>query len=148
MLIEYGGIKMDNNENNQNNGMDYSFDFANQVEEQKPVTPEVVPGNTESVQPQTMEVPVQAEATPVVEPASEAPVENVISEVQPTSTDAVSTGETVQSTETTENVEVESEESEEELIKDKKATKKFLIALAVLILIFIIALPYIQSFIG
>ena len=233
---------MDENKNVENNGgtqtqdgMSYSFDFANQVDNSvKPVTPEVA-ANSDSVQPSVQEAtvnvetpvqptvntetPVQASAqeatvnveapvqptvnteTPVQASAQEATV-NVEAPVQPTvnaetpvqatnqtqptvtpspetnvssvtpdnsvnqiSTSNVgvntsATNDAVQTDEnpimpgvaptipvTPETVAVK-EGEDESLIKDKKATKKFLIMLFVLIFAFIIALPFIFNFLG
>ena len=180
-----------NNGENQANNMDYSFDFANQVDANPaPVTPEVTP--TENVS--TLETPAadNVAATPVSEnvvpevSATEsvtpetvtnvqdaAPTVEVTPEVTPTPevTSAAENGvttETVeQSTTDTTNAEgipvmpgeglvtpetagMPENNSEEdlELIKDKKATKRFLIILFVILLIFIIALPFIFSVAG
>ena len=208
---------MDENKNVENNGgtqtqdgMSYSFDFANQVDNSvKPVTPEVA-ANSDSVQPSVQEATVNVE-TPVQPSAQEATV-NVETPVQPTvnaetpvqptvnaetpvqatnqtqptvtpspetnvssvtpdnsvnqiSTSNVgvntsATNDAVQTDEnpimpgvaptipvTPETVAVK-EGEDESLIKDKKATKKFLIMLFVLIFAFIIALPFIFNFLG
>ncbi len=198
---------MDENKNVENNGgtqvqdgMNYSFDFANQVDNSvKPVTPEVA-ANSDSVQPSVQEATVNVE-TPVQPSAQEATV-NVETPVQPTvnaetpvqatnqtqptvtpspetnvssvtpdnsvnqtSTSNVgvntsATNDAVQTDEnpimpgvaptipvTPETVAVK-EGEDESLIKDKKATKKFLIMLFVLIFAFIIALPFIFNFLG
>ena len=198
---------MDKNKNVENNGgtqvqdgMSYSFDFANQVDNSvKPVTPEVA-ANSDSVQPSVQEATVNVE-TPVQPSAQEATV-NVETPVQPTvnaetpvqatnqtqptvtpspetnvssvtpdnsvnqiSTSNVgvntsATNDAVQTDEnpimpgvaptipvTPETVAVK-EGEDESLIKDKKATKKFLIMLFVLIFAFIIALPFIFNFLG
>ncbi len=113
---------MNDNEVKQNNNENsYNFDFANQVENN--VTP-----NT-PVQVATPVEPVQA-ATPV-EPAQAAtPVEPVQA-----STPAEATSQQTQ-------------EDDEELIKDKKATKRFLIIVGVIIALFIIALPFIFKVAG
>ena len=208
---------MDENKNVENNGgtqtqdgMSYSFDFANQVDNSvKPVTPEVA-ANSDSVQPSVQEATVNVETpvqptvnteTPVQASAQEATV-NVEAPVQPTvnaetpvqatnqtqptvtpspetnvssvtpdnsvnqiSTSNVgvntsATNDAVQTDEnpimpgvaptipvTPETVAVK-EGEDESLIKDKKATKKFLIMLFVLIFAFIIALPFIFNFLG
>ena len=208
---------MDENKNVENNGgtqtqdgMSYSFDFANQVDNSvKPVTPEVA-ANSDSVQPSVQEATVNVETpvqptvnteTPVQASAQEATV-NVETPVQPTvnaetpvqatnqtqptvtpspetnvssvtpdnsvnqiSTSNVgvntsATNDAVQTDEnpimpgvaptipvTPETVAVK-EGEDESLIKDKKATKKFLIMLFVLIFAFIIALPFIFNFLG
>ena len=198
---------MDENKNVENNGgtqvqdgMSYSFDFANQVDNSvKPVTPEVA-ANSDSGQPSVqeatvnVEIPVQPsaqEATvnvetpvqptvnaetpvqatnqtqPTVTPSPETNVSSVTPDnsVNQTSTSNVgvntsATNDAVQTDEnpimpgvaptipvTPETVAVK-EGEDESLIKDKKATKKFLIMLFVLIFAFIIALPFIFNFLG
>lgn len=152
-----------NNGENQVNDMNYSFDFANQVENNAaPVTPEEPVAETtvnqegpvtdnmdatpmpENVTAEVTETPevVPTEVTPLPEnvveentmdqPVDEAGAEGlpVMPEVAPVTPEAVNT------------VEENSEEDDLELIKDKKATKNFLIILFVVILIFIIALPF------
>ena len=213
---------MDENKNVENNGgtqvqdgMNYSFDFANQVDNSvKPVTPEVA-ANSDSVQPSVQEATVNVE-TPVQPSAQEATV-NVETPVQPSVQEATVNVETpvqptvnaetpVQATNQTQptvtpspetnvssvtpdnsvnqtstsnvgvntsatNDAVQTDENpimpgvaptipvtpetvavkegeDESLIKDKKATKKFLIMLFVLIFAFIIALPFIFNFLG
>ena len=228
---------MDENKNVENNGgtqtqdgMSYSFDFANQVDNSvKPVTPEVA-ANSDSVQPSVQEATVNVE-TPVQPSAQEATVNvetpvqpsvqeatvNVETPVQPSAQEATVNVETpvqptvnaetpVQATNQTQptvtpspetnvssvtpdnsvnqistsnvgvntsatNDAVQTDENpimpgvaptipvtpetvavkegeDESLIKDKKATKKFLIMLFVLIFAFIIALPFIFNFLG
>lgn len=119
---------MNNNQNNQNN-MDYSFDFANQVDNQ-PVQPSEQQ-NTMPVQEAPVEPIVSTIETPVQGNQNAEQVENQNVETVPTNDEPA-----------------QEEQSEEELIKDKKATKNFLIILTVLIAIFIIALPFIQNLIG
>ena len=145
-----------NNGENQANNMDYSFDFANQVDANPaPVTPEVTP--TENVS--TLETPAadNVAATPVSEnvvPEASA-TESVTPEtVEQSTTDTtnaegipVMLGESLVTPETAGMLENNSEE-DLELIKDKKATKRFLIILFVILLIFIIALPFIFSVAG
>ena len=183
---------MDENKNVENNGgtqvqdgMNYSFDFANQVDNSvKPVTPEVA-ANSDSVQPSVQEATVNAETPvqptvnaetpvqatnktqPTVTPSPETNVSSVTPDnsVNQTSTSNVgvntsATNDAVQTDEnpimpgvaptipvTPETVAVK-EGEDESLIKDKKATKKFLIMLFVLIFAFIIALPFIFNFLG
>lgn len=187
---------MDENKNTVNNDtqntsdMNYSFDFANQVDANTvPATPEVTPVASESnvtpgapvsdnvtatpvaenvvsepsnVDSVTPEVTNSQEATPNVEttPAPEvtAVAENnttagnvteqpsvdvnsvdgipVMPGVAPVTPETVSTGEN------------NSEQDDVELIKDKKATKKFLIILFIVLLAFIIALPFIFNVAG
>lgn len=142
-----------NTENNTNN-MDYSFDFANQVEETPSVQSDVT-GENQAVANNVVSEESSGEQKSV-ETASDLSSEqkevvndaalNVAStNEQPADTASV----TDNSTGTAEAAQVqpESEESEE-LIKDKKATKKFLIILFVIVLAFIIALPLIKGFLG
>lgn len=183
---------MDENKNVENNGgtqvqdgMSYSFDFANQVDNSvKPVTPEVA-ANSDSVQPSVQEAtvnvetpvqptvnaetPVQAtnQTQPTVTPSPETNVssvthDNSVNQIS-TSNVGVNTSATNDAVKTDENpimpgvaptipvtpetVAVK-EGEDESLIKDKKATKKFLIMLFVLIFAFIIALPFIFNFLG
>ena len=145
-----------NNGENQANNMDYSFDFANQVDDNPaPVTPEVTPTENAS----TLETPAadNVAATPVSEnvvPEASA-AESVTPEtVEQSTTDTtnaegipVMPGEGLVTPETAGMPENNSEE-DLELIKDKKATKRFLIILFVILLIFIIALPFIFSVAG
>lgn len=119
--------KVVNNDENLNN-MDYSFDFANQVDNNEatsndlPVASETPAMSEEPVTPVTPETPVMPE-----EP------------VTPVTPESLSTSET--ST-------LENEEDDVELIKDKKETKRFLIILFVLLIAFIIALPFIFKVAG
>ena len=128
-----------NNKNGQNTNDNYNFDFANQVTANEPVTP-VIP-----VEPVTPVTPVEP-VTPVtpVEPVTPVtPVEPVtpVTPVEPVT--PVTPVEPVTSAEQTNEQSVESEDDADEIIKDKEATKRFIIILTVVIVAFIIALPFI-----
>ena len=181
---------VNNTSNQSNDNMNYSFDFANQVDANTvPATPEVTPvasesnvtpgapvsdnvtvtpvaGNvvsetstTENVTPEVtnsqdvtpnVETTSAPEVTPVAENnttagnVTEQPSVDVNSVdgipvmpgVAPVTPETVSTGEN------------NSEQDDIELIKDKKATKKFLIILFIVLLVFIIALPFIFNVAG
>lgn len=145
---------MDENKNEQNN-MNYSFDFANQVEKEVEPVVKPMPANNEPIA--TTEV-TPAEATPVATPtvASTENTSVTTTEVTPTVTSPVENQATTEpaNNQTTpvpvgaveENV--EPVEDEAELIKDKKATKRFLIIIVIIIVAFIIALPFIFNIIG
>ncbi len=117
-------VKQNNNENS------YNFDFANQVENN--VTP-----NT-PVQATTPVEPVQV-TTPVEPVQASTPVEPV---------QAATSVEPVQAATPVEATSQQTQEDDEELIKDKKATKRFLIIVGVIIALFIIALPFIFKVAG
>lgn len=212
---------MDENKNTVNNdttqtkdNMNYSFDFANQVDNSvKVATPEVT-NNSVSEQPVTSEVPTQsADVAPATAdnsvnqtvnaetnqtttsevPAQSADVapataDNSVNQtvnvetnqpttsevstqpadVAPATTPEVNTENSTAPSDTAqadanpvipgaipnipvtpETVAAKQDDAESlELIKDKKATKKFLIMLFVLILAFIIALPFIFNILG
>ena len=120
------------NTEDKTNNMDYSFDFANQVEE-TPSVQEPVSENTATTQnnSQTVDAPQAVENTVATQNNSQ----------------TVDASQTVENTDTTDQTTINEEDSEE-LIKDKKATKKFLIILFVIVLAFIIALPLIKGFLG
>ncbi len=131
-----------NNKNGQNTNDNYNFDFANQVTANEPVTP-VIP-----VEPVTPVTPVEP-VTPVtpVEPVTPVtPVEPVtpVTPVEPVEpVTPVTPVEPVTSAEQTNEQSVESEDDADEIIKDKEATRRFIIILTVVIVAFIIALPFI-----
>ena len=159
---------VNNTGNQSNDNMNYSFDFANQVDANTvPATPEVTPvaenvvsetSTTENVTPEvtnSQEAKPNVETTPAPEVTAvsennttaenvEQPVVDannvdgipVIPGVAPVTPETVSTGEN------------NSEQDDIELIKDKKATKKFLIILFIVLLVFIIALPFIFNVAG
>lgn len=144
------------NTEDKTNNMDYSFDFANQVEEtpsvQEPVSENIKANDNASVeQALVTDEPVQTvENTATTQNNSQtvdAPqaVENTVATQNNSQT--VDASQTVENTDTTDQTTINEEDSEE-LIKDKKATKKFLIILFVIVLAFIIALPLIKGFLG
>lgn len=138
------------NTEDKTNNMDYSFDFANQVEEtpsvQEPVSENVEANDNASVEQalvtdepvQTVENTVTTQNNSQTVDAPQA-VENTVA--------TQNNSQTVENTDTTDQTTINEEDSEE-LIKDKKATKKFLIILFVIVLAFIIALPLIKGFLG
>lgn len=108
------------------NGLSYSFDFSNQVansQQSAPVTPEA-------------QAPITQEQNPVM-PEAQAPIAQEQTPVMPEMQ--------VQT-----NIEQNKEEdtSGETLIKDKKATKAFLIVLFAFIVAFILFLPSIYEFVS
>ena len=144
------------NTEDKTNNMDYSFDFANQVEEtpsvQGSVSENVEANDNASVeQALVTDEPVQTvENTATTQNNSQtvdAPqaVENTVATQNNSQT--VDAPQAVENTDTTDQTTINEEDSEE-LIKDKKATKKFLIILFVIVLAFIIALPLIKGFLG
>ena len=144
------------NTEDKTNNMDYSFDFANQVEEtpsvQESVSKNVEANDNASVeQALVTDEPVQTvENTATTQNNSQtvdAPqaVENTVATQNNSQT--VDAPQAVENTDTTDQTTINEEDSEE-LIKDKKATKKFLIILFVIVLAFIIALPLIKGFLG
>ena len=144
------------NTEDKTNNMDYSFDFANQVEEtpsvQEPVSENIKANDNASVeQALVTDEPVQTvENTATTQNNSQtvdAPqaVENTATTQNNSQT--VDAPQAVENTDTTDQTTINEEDSEE-LIKDKKATKKFLIILFVIVLAFIIALPLIKGFLG
>ena len=144
------------NTEDKTNNMDYSFDFANQVEEtpsvQGSVSENVEANDNASVeQALVTDEPVQTvENTATTQNNSQtvdAPqaVENTVATQNNSQT--VDASQAVENTDTTNQTTINEEDSEE-LIKDKKATKKFLIILFVIVLAFIIALPLIKGFLG
>ena len=163
------------NTEDKTNNMDYSFDFANQVEEtpsvQEPVSENIKANDNASVEQalvtdepvqtventattqnnsQTVDASQTVENTDTTQNNSQtvdAPqaVENTATTQNNSQT--VDASQTVENTDTTDQTTINEEDSEE-LIKDKKATKKFLIILFVIVLAFIIALPLIKGFLG
>lgn len=128
------------------NGLSYSFDFSNQVDNtQQAVQPTVQaePAPATQVQPEMAPQAVQPEvqAQPAVQ-------------VDPVQPEAAVQAEPVQSapavqSEVTQTEQVKaSEDNGENLIKDKKSTKFFLIVLFVLVISFIICLPMIHEIIS
>lgn len=155
------------------NGLSYSFDFSNQVETNNTMgpavpiaNPTVQPGQvnvqptavpvmqkaptTAPVQPEATSVPLASEApTPV---SSDVPVEATAAPVEATNKPAEQAQPAVSFEQPAEaqaaQETAESEQTEEELIKDKKGTKIFLIFLFILVLSFIIGLPFIWRFLS
>ena len=185
------------------NGLNYSFDFSNQVSSNpEPINPTPMPAPASNVEPAPMPGTVSApEPQPVVEPVvspepapvdpvptvepvvspKPAPVDPVptvepVVSPEPAPVDPVPTVEPVVSPEpapvesvnnpginsdsgmqnVAENQATEkpSEQANtanvqgEELIEDKKGTKKFLIIITIIVVAFIIALPFIFNLIG
>ena len=155
------GLIMDEEKKNVNtedktNNMDYSFDFANQVEE----TPSVQGSVSENVEANDNASVEQALVTdePVQTVENTATIQNNSQTVDASQTventdttqnnsQTIDAPQAVENTDTTDQTTINEEDSEE-LIKDKKATKKFLIILFVIVLAFIIALPLIKGFLG
>ena len=178
------------NNNDNQNSMNYSFDFANQVDNTVPAQNNVEP-ETLNVTPTPVQVnepvntPQVSAETLNVDNVSQAPVNtsSVVSQPaqvnEPVNTSApqVSAINTVNNMTSTQGADVapvasevtntampgvtpvvpvtpemvmaqNKEEENVELIKDKKATKNFLIVLFVLLIAFVIALPIIFNFIG
>lgn len=192
------GFEMDENKKTVNNdeniasdNMNYSFDFANQVDDT--ATNDLAQNTTvNSETPVNSEVNTVAPETPVVAETVEtnnsgvnetanvvsgeavSAVDNVattVSDETVNSVDNVANAEGVAATPSTnDNVSVEgmpnvvpvtpitpentategstTEEDSIELIKDKKATKRFLFILFVILIIFIVALPFIFNIAG
>lgn len=158
---------MDENKNTVNNDtqntsdMNYSFDFANQVQNDTPQDVATTPEQTTNVSetPVTAEVPIDttssessavapenAASEATAAPTSETTTQTASAETNATTGDTVAPAPEVATPETTSTD--NSEEDSIELIKDKKETKRFLIILFVVILVFIIALPFITKFLG
>ena len=130
------------------NGLSYSFDFSSQVEsvpQAAPVQPEVAP-QVAPVQPEVapQAAPMQPEVAPQVAPMQPevapqaAPMQpEVAQQVAPVQSEVATQSEQVQVTE--QNV------TGEDLIKDKKSTKFFLIVLFALVVAFIVFLPFLYE---
>ena len=140
------------NNNDSQNSMNYSFDFANQVDNTVPAQNNVEP-ETLNVTPTPVQVnePVNTPQVSAINTVNNtastqgADVAPVASEVTNTAMPGVTPVVPV----TPEMVTAQNKEEENvELIKDKKATKNFLIVLFVLLIAFVIALPIIFNFIG
>ena len=150
-----------NSENTQTEDMNYSFDFANQVENEAPK--DITPVQTEVTGEDTVSSPTTDVQTPLNTNDQTPHSEDVQTTEVPSSEVQDPAGENDQNVEamqvsqtevsaSQETKEMPAEETKEEdsieLIKDKKETKKFLIILFVIILLFIIALPFIFSVAG
>ena len=151
------------------NGLNYSFDFSNQVSSNpEPINPIPMPAPASNVEPAPMPGTVSApEPQPVVEPVvspESAPVDPVstvepVVSPEPAPVESVNTPD-INSDSEMQNV-AENQATEkpleqantanvqgEELIEDKKGTKKFLIIITIIVVAFIIALPFIFNLIG
>lgn len=152
------------NGNTQNtNDINYSFDFANQVQDdaqknEAPITPDstvtvsdvpvdsdVVTSNSE-VSSATVEMPVTQSANANGENMVTENANQVVDSSSATNDEVIS--ENSEEPTASEIVPTTNEEDSFDLIKDKKETKRFLIILFVVILIFIIALPFIFNVAG
>ena len=127
---------LNNNTNNSQEGnLNYSFDFAGQVEKETPVTPApaevpVAPTSVETpVTPAPAEAPVTPTSVETPVPMAEMPAANNKAELE------------APQEEVTETSEITND-------KDKKSTVAFIVVLVVIIVAFIIALPYILNFLG
>ena len=151
------------------NGLNYSFDFSNQVSSNpEPINPTPMPAPASNVEPAPMPGTVSApEPQPVVEPVvspEPAPVDPV-STVEPVVSPEPAPVESVNNPDINSDSEMqnvaENQATEkpleqantanvqgEELIEDKKGTKKFLIIITIIVVAFIIALPFIFNLIG
>ena len=120
------------------NGLSYSFDFSNQVQNNSQVAP-VAP-----VQPEVAPtVPVQPEVTPAVAPVQPEVAPTV--PVQPEVTPAVApVGSEINNVDTS----TSTDSLDDDLINDKKSTKAFLIVLSLIIIGFIIFLDPIYNFVS
>ena len=151
------------------NGLNYSFDFSNQVSSNpEPINPTPMPAPASNVEPAPMPGTVSApEPQPVVEPVvspEPAPVDPVAT-VEPVVSPEPAPVESVNNPDINSDSEMqnvaENQATEkpleqantanvqgEELIEDKKGTKKFLIIITIIVVAFIIALPFIFNLIG
>lgn len=136
-------------ENNNTENLGYSFDFANQVEtEPLNVTPIEQPAvNIENPATQVVEQPtvepVQTVETPVAEPQMVDVSVPVMDTTIPNNNQ-----EPVQNIEPTQEPVNQSQEVQTTDLKDGKSTVRFVIILAVIVIAFIIALPFILNFLG
>ena len=139
------------------NGLSYSFDFSSQVEQTPqvaPVQPEVAP-QVAPVQPEVAPqvAPVQPEVAPQAAPVQPevapqvAPVQpEVAPQVAPVQPEVAPQVAPIQPEVAVQNT--EQNITGDELIKDKKSTKVFLTVLFVLVVAFIISLPFLYNFIS
>ena len=132
-----------NLENNNPENLDYSFDFANQVE------PEVQSQETVAVEP----APAEPQMVDVSVPVMDQPVQAQVQEPAPAEPQMVDVSVPVtdqpvqvQETVTVEQTQQPAETTEE--LKDSKSTLRFVIILAVIIVAFIIALPFVLNLLG
>ena len=119
------------------NGLNYSFDFSSQVNNTVPGTVAPMP-TAEPVAPAPMPAvePVAPAPMPTVEPVAQAPMPTA-EPVAPAPMPAVEPVQVQQAT-----------TQRTELIKDKNGTKKFLIIVGIIVVVFIIALPFIFKMLG
>ena len=137
-----------NNNGNQDT-MSYSFDFANQVDNTTPVQN----GVQSAPVAETLNTGAMPTPAPVAETlnasVTDGTAQNDSTQVASEVTNVVMPGVTPVVPVTPETVMAQNKEDENiELIKDKKATKNFLIVLFVLLIAFIIALPFIFQIMG
>jgi len=158
-----------NLENNNPENLDYSFDFANQVEpevqsqetvavEPAPAEPQMVdvsvPVMDQPVQAQVQEpAPAEPQMVDVSVPVMDQPVQAQVQEPAPAEPQMVDVSVPVtdqpvqvQETVTVEQTQQPAETTEE--LKDSKSTLRFVIILAVIIVAFIIALPFVLNLLG
>lgn len=149
-----------NNENTQADNMNYSFDFANQVENEAPK--DVTPVQTEDASVVATDGQTSnSENVQNVDTSSSEAQTSQAEDVQVAEAPQTPQTENVQAAEAPQTPQTEvpasqdksqaldaKEEDSIELIKDKKETKRFLIILFVIILLFIIALPFIFNVAG
>lgn len=163
---------INNADSQTNDNMNYSFDFADQVDNTtsatsespvitEPSTPmsedttEEVSNAAEVTIPETTSesfgTPVMASVTSEVttsENTSEAPATVGQTTEPPAAETPIISGVPPVTPEMTGTGKENSEEENLELIKDKKETKRFLVILFVILLVFIIALPFIFNVAG
>lgn len=139
--------------------MDYSFNFSNEVTEPKPLEPQVMPATAEAptmdvnvtATPETMPIDNQV-ITPLENSAvntslnnevnTDVNVSNGSADVNTSEGSNISNEADVNSTETASIT----EDNSENLIKDKRSTSWFLCLLFLLLIAFVIALPFIAKF--
>lgn len=128
-----------------NDGLDYSFDFANQVAEDEAKTESLLEASEAPVEtlatPEVTPAPVMPEVTtePVVPEATQAPEPTTVDVSVPIIDENVANE--------TPNAEQKTEETTEETT-DGKSTTRFIIILVIIIIAFILGLPFIMKFLG
>ena len=142
------------------NGLSYSFDFSSQVEPEKNINQvPKQPINQTPVEPAPAPEPVvQTPVEPAPQPVVQAPVEPTLAPVnQVQEQDSIPNpqAQTIEQSNvskaqgnTESSVQEKTVQNDEELIKDKKGTKKFIIIIGIIVIAFIIALPFIFKLIG
>ncbi len=165
-------IEENKNNNETNNGnLDYSFDFASQVNKPEDVNAQVATTETASV---TSPVPetepiftAAAETTPVVDTLSEpstevstmAPVEAPkmvdvsvpvmdATQSEEGSTSVAPLEDKLEVNEQVQTINVENNVTTKEEKSSNKSTFTFVVVLAVIIVAFIVALPFIKNYLG